>query len=148
MARRYRAKVEVMVINQDWTRVMLCRRRDGLQIFPGGGTEPGETVEQTAIREVLEETGVRCKNVRTTGLTHTRGRIPQRWAERYDGQVTTLVVAEFDALDDSLYNVEGDAMPWKWYRGNEALELVSAKRDNQLAKLRREAIMKYFRYQL
>jgi 8-oxo-dGTP diphosphatase len=31
--------------------------------FPKGRPDPGESVEETALREVLEETGVRCKIV-------------------------------------------------------------------------------------
>ena len=31
--------------------------------FPGGKAEPGETIEEAAIREVMEETGVTIKNL-------------------------------------------------------------------------------------
>jgi 8-oxo-dGTP pyrophosphatase MutT (NUDIX family) len=36
-----------------------CSNRDGSHLWPGGRREPGESLEQTAIREVLEETGWR-----------------------------------------------------------------------------------------
>lgn len=36
----------------------LCGRRTGLWALPKGTPEPGETLEQTALREVREETGL------------------------------------------------------------------------------------------
>lgn len=39
--------------------VVRCHNRDGTHLWPGGRREEGETFEQTAIREVLEETGWR-----------------------------------------------------------------------------------------
>lgn len=48
--------------------ILLVRRAttDGLLgkwVFPGGKAESGETAEQTAVREVFEETGIKCKPV-------------------------------------------------------------------------------------
>jgi 8-oxo-dGTP pyrophosphatase MutT (NUDIX family) len=37
-------------------------------VIPGGGIEEGETVEETAIREVMEETGIEAKFVRIVGV--------------------------------------------------------------------------------
>lgn len=43
-------------------RVLLVRRRwEERWIFPGGQSEPGEQEAETVAREVLEESGVRCK---------------------------------------------------------------------------------------
>ena len=37
-------------------------------VIPGGGIEEGETVEETAIREVMEETGIEAEFVRIVGV--------------------------------------------------------------------------------
>jgi 8-oxo-dGTP diphosphatase len=51
--------------------VLLGRRADGTPpwVFPGGTIEPGESPEDAAVRETLEETGLR---VRATGVIAER----------------------------------------------------------------------------
>lgn len=41
--------------------VLLLRDRMGFWVFPKGHPEPGETLEAAAVREVLEETGVKAE---------------------------------------------------------------------------------------
>lgn len=57
------AAVGVVVVDEG--RLLLVRRRDppdeGLWTIPGGLVELGERVEEAAVREVEEETGVRVK---------------------------------------------------------------------------------------
>jgi 8-oxo-dGTP pyrophosphatase MutT (NUDIX family) len=45
---------------RDGALLLMERWRDGMHYFsiPGGGIEPGETPEQTVMREILEETSV------------------------------------------------------------------------------------------
>lgn len=49
-------------------RILMIRRRNppshDMFAFPGGRAEPGETPEQTAIREFEEETGIRAHSLR------------------------------------------------------------------------------------
>ncbi len=49
--------------------VLLLRDRNGYWVFPKGHVEPGETPEQTAVREVAEETGISARVVDELGLT-------------------------------------------------------------------------------
>jgi ADP-ribose pyrophosphatase YjhB (NUDIX family) len=50
-------------------RILLEKRRDcGLWGLPGGKIEPGERVEQCAIREVAEETGLSVRITRLIGV--------------------------------------------------------------------------------
>lgn len=50
-------------------RVLLQQRTDnGLWGLPGGLMEPGETIEETARREVYEETGLAVTDLRLYGI--------------------------------------------------------------------------------
>jgi 8-oxo-dGTP diphosphatase len=62
--------VALAVITHDGL-VLLGRRADGIPpwVFPGGKIEPGESPEDAAVRETLEETGLR---VRVTGVIGRR----------------------------------------------------------------------------
>ncbi len=55
----------------------IYRESRGDWTFPKGKLDEGETFEQAALREVYEETGMRCRIVRfvgTTNYTHRKGR--------------------------------------------------------------------------
>ena len=58
------------VITDHEGRVLLVRHTYGRLNWelPGGGSEPGESVVQTALREVLEETGLEAVAERLTGV--------------------------------------------------------------------------------
>ena len=47
--------------------VIAGRDSDRAWVFPKGTPDPGETIEQTALREVREETGLDVEIVRTIG---------------------------------------------------------------------------------
>jgi 8-oxo-dGTP diphosphatase len=55
----------------------IYREARGDWTFPKGKLDPGETFEQAALREVLEETGLHCDITRfvgTTSYVHRKGR--------------------------------------------------------------------------
>jgi len=60
--------VAVIIINPE-KKVLLQKRADvGLWGIPSGHVEPGETVADAAVREVLEETGLDIKIKRLIGI--------------------------------------------------------------------------------
>lgn len=55
------------IVTDEHGRILLVKRRDNtLWALPGGGHDIGETIEQTAVREVKEETGL---DVAVAGLS-------------------------------------------------------------------------------
>lgn len=65
---RTRIGVAVLLKNE-YQYILLEKRKDsGIWSFPGGGIEPGETIEQCAIREIKEETGFEIKIKRLLGI--------------------------------------------------------------------------------
>lgn len=70
----------VFVIVEHEGHVLLIRERKHGQLWyaPAGGLEPGETIQQAAIRETMEEAGVRIEPL---SLLH----IEQQWFPRTSG---------------------------------------------------------------
>jgi ADP-ribose pyrophosphatase YjhB (NUDIX family) len=80
--------VTVFVLN-DAGEVLLIRRTDNdLWALPGGGQEIGEYVTETAVRETLEETGIRVEVTGMVGvysnpnhvIAYTDGEVRQQFA--------------------------------------------------------------------
>src|SRR5260221_147253 len=54
--------------------LLLTQRTDnGRWCLPGGRMEPGETVSEAVVREILEETGLNTRVVRVIGVTSDPG---------------------------------------------------------------------------
>ncbi len=58
----------VLVIDEQGRVLMNLRPDNGFWGIPGGATEPGERVEETAMRETLEETGLVLEEVHLFGV--------------------------------------------------------------------------------
>jgi 8-oxo-dGTP diphosphatase len=113
--------------------VLLVHRPRGDWSFPKGKAEPGEADEDTAVREVEEETGWRCELGEFAGQTEyvdARGR-PK--VARYWIMTPRTITAEFDP------NEEIDEL--RWCTRGEAGRLLSYQPDRRLlARLPRDLL--------
>ncbi len=71
--------------------ILFCQWRDNdIWTVPGGRVEPGETVEETAHRELLEETGATLKNLEVLCYIHCFMYDLEYWGLAYLGEIETL----------------------------------------------------------
>ena len=100
------------VVTDSEGRIVLVHRKDnGLWALPGGGMELGESIEDCAVREVREETGL---HVRITGLVGVYTN-PNHVIEYSDGEVRQQFSLCFttELLGGALaYDTESTAIAW------------------------------------
>jgi 8-oxo-dGTP pyrophosphatase MutT (NUDIX family) len=66
---RIRLGCSAVIFDESREKVLLTKRADnGLWCLPSGGVEPGESVEETVIREAREETGLTIRVLRLVGV--------------------------------------------------------------------------------
>ena len=67
----------VVRIGEQGIEIVICgRNSDGVWGLPKGTPNPGETMEETALREVSEETGLEVSIVRLLGVSDHRFLLP------------------------------------------------------------------------
>jgi 8-oxo-dGTP diphosphatase len=107
------SQVEIAVVHrpvrQDWS-------------LPKGKLDPGESDEECALREVLEETGYRCRLVSFVGFTEYRDRRGRPKVVGY--WVMEVLDGEFAVSD------EVDAL--QWLELGQAAEILTYERDREL----------------
>jgi 8-oxo-dGTP diphosphatase len=74
---KYAGRTATAIIPYSPDEILLIKRRtvpfSGYWALPGGRVDPGETVEQTIVREVKEETGLDVTIVSKVGEYHEQG---------------------------------------------------------------------------
>jgi 8-oxo-dGTP pyrophosphatase MutT (NUDIX family) len=116
--------------------VLLCgRSSDGLWALPKGTPEEGETLEQTALREVREETGVEVEADGLVGEVRYWFSRPQEGV-RYFKTVVHYLLRPVGG-DPSLHDHEFDEV--RWFPVAEALKLLTYRNEAKI--LRRAAEM-------
>jgi len=108
----------------DAREVLLVHRPRGDWSFPKGKAEPGERDEDTALREVEEETGLRCSLGKPAGETRYTDAAGRPKVARYWLMEPLSVTREFAPNDE----VDG----LRWCTRREAAKLLSYQPDRRL----------------
>lgn len=113
------ADIVVLAKDGDTCRVLLIRRKGhpflGKWALPGGFANENEPIEQTAARELAEETGVENLKLDLVGVYSAPGRDPRGWVVSaafisvVDGHRLPLQPGD-DAADARWFTVEGDSL--------------------------------------
>jgi len=91
---KLRPGASAIIFDRARQRVLFTRRSDnGRWCLPGGGMDPGESAEETCIREVLEETGLDVQVTRLVGVYTS----PDVMVEYADGNRIQPVAFSFEA---------------------------------------------------
>ncbi|MEZ4670090.1 MAG: NUDIX domain-containing protein [Anaerolineae bacterium] len=92
---RLRIGCSAVIFDDDREHILLTRRTDnGQWCLPGGAMDAGESLEETCIREVWEETGLRVRVTRLIGVYST----PHRIVTYADGNRWQIVAHSFEAV--------------------------------------------------
>lgn len=84
-----------IIFDESREKVLLTKRTDnGRWCIPGGGMDPGESVEEACVREAFEETGLHVRVVRLVGVYTNPGMV----VEYADGNVIQPVALSFEAV--------------------------------------------------
>lgn len=108
------------LVTRDGALLVVHRPRYDDWAFPKGKLEDGETWEQAAVREVEEETGLRCKAGEHVGSTH------------YPLREGIKEVRYFAMTTDGEARAQNEIDEVRWVTPDEARELLTYDDDRQL----------------
>ena len=82
-----------IIFDESRENILLTKRTDnGRWCLPGGGMDPGESVEEACIREAYEETGLHVRIIRLVGVYTSPGLV----IEYADGNIFQPVSLSFE----------------------------------------------------
>jgi 8-oxo-dGTP diphosphatase len=112
------------VVTRDGLFAVVHRPKYDDWTLPKGKLDAGETFEQAALREVWEETGLRCTLVRALPSTEysVRGRpkVVRYWL--------------MDVVEDPGFEPNDEVDELRWLSPEDALSLLTYDRDRQVAR--------------
>ena len=99
--------------------VLTGRTSDGIWVFPKGTPDRGESIEETALREVREETGLDVSIVAPIGVTDYWFAVPGERVHKF----VHFFLMEPTGGDTSAHDHEYDEV--RWVPADEARRLLS-----------------------
>ena len=112
MSMNKRPKVGIGVVVIKDNKVLFGKRKnahgDGAWCYPGGHLEYGESWEECSNREVMEETGIKIKNLRFGTVTND---IFKSEKKHY---ITICIIADFDSGEVKVME-PGKCEKWEWF---------------------------------
>ena len=115
-----------------WIEVAVVSPRRGVLALPKGHPEDGETLEQAATREVLEETGLTAEPVERLGQVRYWYALA---GERVLKEVTFFL---FDYVSGSVEDHDDEVEDASWVALDQAPRLLSYKGEREMAVKARE----------
>ena len=126
-----RVGCSAIIYNRDG-HILLTRRADnGQWCLRSGGLEPGESVEETCIREVFEETGLKVRIKRLIGIYSNRDQL----VIYNDGGKFQIVALHFEAeVIDGTLGLSDETTDFGYFSADqiEALDLIHSHRERIL----------------
>mgnify|MGYP000888356876 CR=1 FL=1 len=117
---------DVFIVIVEWEKGVPEQWAPVLRQLPKGGCKPGETLEQTALREVLEETGFDASIITKAGEA--------KWSYERNGQIWDETVHYFfmnpRTLVAQAHDKEFDYV--RWIKIEEAAEILSYPPEREL----------------
>jgi bis(5'-nucleosidyl)-tetraphosphatase len=127
----------VFRVTNEGREVLVCgRNADGLWALPKGTPEPGETLEQTALREVREETGVEVAQDGIVGEIKYWFSRPQEGV-RFNKTVRHYLLRPVGG-DPSLHDHEFDEV--RWVPAQEALKMLTYANEARILRMAIEMV--------
>ena len=110
-------------MRQDGRIAVVHRPRHEDWSLPKGKLDPGESFEEAAVREVLEETGLRCELLEE---------LPEVRYTDHKGRAKLVRYWRMAVLEDEGLEVDDEVDELRWCTRAEALALLSYARDRGL----------------